>query len=154
MSMIHAVRTVRFSVVIAAAVMLASCAMMDEPPIPLPEGRWELLSASFADIGRIPGIPRATLLIRDGRMSAFGGCNIGTGPVSSVDGKMAVPALGITRRACIEPAGSFEGRYFKLLQGQPYFRIENDMLILAAGDNSARFRRLPEPKPAAKPAQP
>jgi heat shock protein HslJ len=139
------------------AVISASCATYD-PPIPLPEGQWEMTTSSFIDIGRIPGIPRATLLLRDGRISAFGGCNTGAGAVSSVDGRMVATPLAVTRRACMEPVGSFEGRYFKLLQGKPYFRTEGDALILSAGDDSARFRRMvqkpienPAGKPAAKP---
>lgn len=136
--------------IITAALVLASCATVDQP-IPLPEGSWEMTNSSFTEIGRIPGVPRATLQIRDGRIAAFSGCNTGTGTVSSVDGKMAVPALATTRRACPEPLGSFEGRYFKLLHDGPYFRTERDMLILAAGDDSARFRRIAEKIPAAKP---
>ena len=64
------------------------------------------------------------------------------------------PALATTRRGCPEPLGGFEGRLFKMLHAQPYFRVEADVLTLAAGELSARFRRLPELKPAAKPAQP
>ncbi|MBX9903844.1 MAG: META domain-containing protein [Burkholderiales bacterium] len=134
----------------AVAIFSASCAVVDKP-IPLPEGRWEMTTSSFVDIGRMPGLARATLLLRDGRISAFSGCNTGTGAVSSVDGRMVATPLAVTRRACIEPVGSFEGRYFKLLQGKPYFRTEGDALILSAGDDSARFRRSVE-KPAEKPA--
>ena len=141
---------IKLASTIAAALVLASCAVVDKP-IPLPEGRWEMTTSSFIDIGRIPGIPRATLLIRDGRISAFSGCNTGAGAVSSVDGRMVATPLAVTRRACIEPVGSFEGRYFKMLQGKPYFRTEGDALILSAGDDSARFRRSVE-KPAEKPA--
>ncbi len=130
--------------------LLASCAVVDRP-IPLPEGRWEMTTSSFVEGGRMPGLARATLQIRDGRIAAYSGCNNATGAVSSVDGKMAVPALAATRRACPEPAGSFEGRYFKLLRGEPYFRVENGMLILAAGDDSAQFRRMAEKPAAAKP---
>jgi heat shock protein HslJ len=132
------------------AVVSASCAIYD-PPIPLPAGQWEMTTSSFVDIGRMPGVPRATLLIRDGRISAFSGCNTGNGAVSSVDGKMVVAVMATTRRACPEPLGGFEGRYFKLLQEKPYFRIEGDALILAAGDDSARFRRMIEKTPE-KPA--
>lgn len=134
----------------AVAVVSTSCAIYD-PPIPLPAGQWEMTTSSFVDIGRMPGVPRATLLIRDGRISAFSGCNTGNGAVSSVDGKMVVAAMATTRRACLEPLGGFEGRYFKLLQDKPYFRVEADALILAAGDDSARFRRMVEKAPE-KPA--
>ncbi len=136
----------------AAVIALASCATMDAP-IPLPEGRWEMMTSSFIDNGRMPGIPRATLQISGGRVSAYSGCNTGSGAVRPVDGKMVIDAMATTRRACLEPVGGFEGRYFKLLQGQPYFRIEGGALILATGDDSVRFRRIAEKapdKPAAK----
>lgn len=133
---------------------LASCTMFEEPAIPLPEGRWELLAASFTDTGRIPGMPRATLEIRGDRLAAYSGCNNGTGSVASVDGRMVVTELAATRRACMEPLGGFEARLFKMLRDKPYFRVEDGVLTLAAGDLSARFRRLPEIKPAAKPVQP
>jgi heat shock protein HslJ len=146
--------TLRLKLLCAAvAVVSASCAIYD-PPIPLPAGQWEITTSSFVDIGRIPGVPRATLQIRDGRISAFSGCNTGNGAVSSVDGKMVVAAMATTRRACLEPLGGFEDRYFKLLQANPYFRTEGGELILAAGDESARFRRVVEKtakEPAAKP---
>jgi heat shock protein HslJ len=146
--------TLRLKLLCAVTALIsASCATYD-PPIPLPQGQWEMTTSSFIDIGRMPGVPRATLLIRDGRLSAFSGCNTGNGAVSSVDGKMVVAAMASTRRACLEPLGAFEGRYFKLLQAQPYFRTENGELIIAAGDDSARFRRVAEKKtekPAAKP---
>ncbi|MGV3626305.1 MAG: META domain-containing protein [Betaproteobacteria bacterium] len=143
-------KSVKLASTIAATLILASCAVVDKP-IPLPEGQWEMTTSSFIDIGRMPGLARATLLLRDGRISAFSGCNTGAGAVSSVDGRMVVAAMAVTRRACIEPVGSFEGRYFKMLQGKPYFRTEGDALILSAGDDSARFRRSVE-KPAEKPA--
>jgi heat shock protein HslJ len=98
----------------------------------------------------MPGLPRATLQISDGRVSAFGGCNTANADVSSVDGKMQVGSLATTRRACPEPAGGFEARLFKLLRDQPYFRIEDGMLILAAGELSARFRRVSDKNPAAE----
>lgn len=133
--------------------VVAACATID-PPLPLPEGRWELLSSSFVDSGRLPGVPRATLEIRNGRIAVFSGCNHATGGATAVDGKMMIPALAATRRACPEPLGGFEGRLFKMLHAQPYFRTEAGVLTLAAGDLSVRMRRLPEAQPAAKPAQP
>lgn len=152
--MIRAANMFRILCSMAGVMWLASCTMLDEPPIPLPEGRWELLSASFTDTGRIPGIPRATLEIRNGLLAAYSGCNNGTGSVASVDGRMVVEQLAATRRACLEPLGGFEGRLFRMLRDKPYFRVENGVLTLAAGDLSARFRQLPDTSPAVKPAQP
>lgn len=135
---------------VTAIVVLASCATVDKP-ISLPMGHWEMTSSTFMDIGRMPGLPRATLQISNGRISAFSGCNTANADLSSVDGKMQVGALAATRRACPEPAGVFEARLFKLLRDQPYFRIEDGLLILAAGDLSARFRRVTDKPPAMKP---
>ena len=120
-----------------------SCMLVNELPIALPEGRWELKSSSFADIGRFPGVPRATLDVLDGRISVFSGCNTGSGAVTAIDGRMVVSALTKTRRACPEPLGGFEAQLFKMLHAQPYFRIEAAELTLAAGNRSARFRRTP-----------
>lgn len=129
------------------AALLASCAMIDDP-IPLPEGRWEMVDSSFLEPGRLPGIARATLQIANGRIAVFSGCNSGTGAVASVDGRMVVSeTMASTRRACPEPIGGFEGRYFKLLRSRPYFRTEGNMLILATDDESLRFRRIAEPAP-------
>ena len=133
---------------IPAILMIASCATVDKP-IPLPTGQWEMTTSSFIDIGRMPGLPRATLRFDDGRVSAFGGCNTANAEVRSVDGRMQVGLLATTRRACPEPAGGFESRLFKLLRDQPYFRIDDGMLILAAGEHSARFRRVDAKSPAA-----
>ncbi len=137
----------------AIAVACASCTAL-EKPASLPEGQWEITAASFTGINHMPGTQRATLLIRDGRISAFSGCNTGVGTVSAADGKLVVGAMASTRRACLNPTGDFENRYFKLLQAQPSFRIEGDTLTLVAGDDSTRFRRSvekPVEKPAAKP---
>ncbi len=125
-----------------AATLAASCAIVDKP-IPLPDGRWEMTTSSFVDGGRMPGLPRATLQIGNGRISVFSGCNTGNSSVDSVDGRMVASPLAATRRACPEPLGAFEGRYFKLLGSKPYFRVEGNQLILSAGDDSARFRRAP-----------
>jgi heat shock protein HslJ len=131
----------------AIAIGAASCAALDAP-VALPEGHWEITAASFTDINHMPGIQRATLLIRDGRISAFSGCNTGVGAVSASGGKLVVAAMASTRRACLNPTGDFENRYFKLLQAQPSIRIEGDTLSLVAGEDSLRFRRgVEKPRP-------
>ena len=144
-------KLLKLSGVIAASLLLASCAAV-ELPIPLPEGRWEMTTSSFMDIGRMPGLPRVTLQIRDGRVSAYSGCNTAHADVRAVDGKMEVGPLAATRRACPEPVGTFESRWFKLLRDRPYFRTEGGTLILAAGEHSANFRRITDkPSPVKAP---
>ena len=114
---------------------------------PLPDGEWELVTASFAKAGRIPGAQRATLTFRDGRISAFSGCNTASGAVQRRHGLLEVPEFAVTRRGCPGPLGWFEARYFGLLKERPSYLVEGDTLTLVADNERARFRR---PTAAAK----
>ena len=108
---------------------------------PVPDGDWELVTSTFIGAGRIPGVPRATLAFKDGRMSAFSGCNSAGAAARLVDDWLEVEAMATTRRACPEPLGSFEGRFFKLLGARPVFLADGDTLTLVAGSQNARLRR-------------
>ena len=113
-----------------------------EPVVsPVPDGNWELVTSTFIGAGRIPGVPRATLAFKDGRMSAFSGCNSAGAAARLVDDWLEVEAMATTRRACPEPLGSFEGRFFKLLGARPVFLVDGDTLTLVAGSQNARLRR-------------
>jgi heat shock protein HslJ len=107
----------------------------------VPDGDWELVTSTFIGTGRIPGVPRATLAFKDGRMSAFSGCNRAGAAARLVDDWLEVGAMATTRRACPEPIGSFESRFFKLLGARPVFRVDGDTLTLVAGSQNARLRR-------------
>ena len=111
-------------------------------PVSASEGQWELVTSTFIGAGRIPGVPRATLIFEDGRIAAFSGCNRGSAAAYHVEGRLEVDALIATRRACAEPLSTFEARFFKLLRSQPVYRVEGDTLMLLAGEQSAKFRRL------------
>jgi heat shock protein HslJ len=108
---------------------------------PVPDGNWELVTSTFIGAGRIPGVARATLAFKDGRMSAFSGCNSATAPARLVDDWLEVQAMATTRRACPEPLGTFENRFFKLLAARPVFLVEGDVLTLVSGSQNARLRR-------------
>jgi heat shock protein HslJ len=86
-------------------------------------------------------VPRATLEFKDGTMAAFSGCNRASAPARLVDDWLEVGAMAATRRACAEPLGTFETRYFKLLGGRPVFHVDGDTLTLVAGSQHARLRR-------------
>jgi len=107
----------------------------------VPDGVWELVTSTFIGAGRIPGVARATLAFKDGRMSAFSGCNSASAAARLVDDWLEVEAIATTRRACPEPLGSFESRFFKLLGARPVFRVDGDTLTLVAGSQNARLRR-------------
>jgi heat shock protein HslJ len=107
----------------------------------VPDGEWELVNSTFVGTGRIPGVPRATLAFRDGRMSAFSGCNRASAAARLLDDWLEVEAMAATRRGCPEPLGTFETRFFKLLAARPVFRVDGDTLTLVAGSQNARLRR-------------
>ena len=108
---------------------------------PVPDSNWELVASTFIGTGRIPGVPRPTLAFKDGRMSAFSGCNSASAAARLVDDWLEVQEMASTRRGCPEPLGSFETRYFKLLGARPVFLVDGDTLTLVAGSQNARLRR-------------
>lgn len=114
------------------------------PPVPVSDGNWELITSSFIGAGRIPGVPRATLAFKDGRVSAFSGCNRASATAYHADGRLEVAALTATRRGCPEPLSTFETRFFRLLRSQPVYRVDGDTLTLLGADHSAKFRRVAE----------
>ncbi len=117
-------------------------------PAPIADGAWELVTSTFVGAGRIPGVPRATLAFKDGRLAAFGGCNSANTSGHTLEGRLEVQPLATSRRACPEPLSTFEARYFKLLQAQPSLYIEGDTLILSGAEHNARFRRAAGSSPA------
>ena len=64
----------------------------------VPDGNWELVTSTFIGAGRIPGVARATLAFKDGRMSAFSGCNNASAAARLVDDWLEVGAMATTRR--------------------------------------------------------
>lgn len=122
------------------------CAMvLDLASIPLPEGKWELVTATFAETGRVPGAPRATLAFQDGRIAAFSGCNSASGAVRGVESRLQVQEFVATRRGCPEPLAWFESRFFKMLRAGPSYHVDGAVLALTAGTDRARFRRANGP---------
>src|SRR5262245_28626903 len=113
--------------------------------IPLPRGSWELVSATFAEHGRIPGAARATLAFENGRLSAFSGCNTATGALGGGNGQFEVKELAVTRRGCPEPLAWFESRLFKMLRSTPNYHVDGETLVLQLGNDIARFRRVAAP---------
>jgi heat shock protein HslJ len=74
-------------------------------------------------------------------VSAYSGCNRGSGEVHASEGRLAIAALAVTRRECPEPVGSFDARFFRLLKDRPVYHVHGDTLLLVAGDENARFRK-------------
>lgn len=119
----------------------ATAPAVTKVPVSSADGKWELVTSTFIGAGRIPGVARATLAFEDGRLAAFSGCNQAQGSAFHVEGRLEVGALSTTRRGCPEPLATFETRFFKLLQSNPVYRVEDETLTLLDGQHSARFRR-------------
>jgi heat shock protein HslJ len=131
----------------ALVALVQGCALAPRPdPIPLPQGSWELISATFAEHGRIPGAARATLRFENGRLAAFSGCNTATGELGGGDGQFGVKEMAVTRRGCPEPLAWFESRLFKMLRAGPSYHVDGGLLVLTLGNDVARFRRVPAPQ--------
>jgi heat shock protein HslJ len=141
-------RYIHWYVALLCALIQSCVTPPPEPPPPrvpvvsaVPDGVWELITSTFIGAGRIPGVARATLAFKDGRMSAFSGCNSASAAARLLDDWLEVEAMATTRRACPEPLGSFESRFFKLLGARPVFRVDGDVLTLVAGSQNTRLRR-------------
>lgn len=131
-----------------ASALIQGCVTPPAAPPPrepvvsaVPDGDWELVNSTFIGTGRIPGVPRATLAFKDGRVEAFSGCNRASAAARLVDDWLEVEAMAATRRGCPEPLASFETRFFKLLGARPVFLVDGDTLTLVAGNQNARLRR-------------
>jgi heat shock protein HslJ len=121
-------------------------------PVSAADGSWELVTSSFVGAGRIPGVPRATLLFTDGRISVFSGCNRANAAAYHAEGRLEVATLTATRRGCPEPLSTFEARFFRMLRSQPVYRPDGESLTLLDGEHSAKFRRvIANPAGAASP---
>ena len=142
-----------FAALLVALVHGCTMPPVARDPIPLPQGSWELVSATFAERGRVPGAARATVAFENGRLSAFGGCNTATGELGGGDGQFEVKEMAVTRRACPERVAWFESRFFKVLRATPSYHVDGELLVLTLGNDVARFRRVngAAAKPPAKP---
>ncbi|MGQ0523683.1 MAG: META domain-containing protein [Betaproteobacteria bacterium] len=148
---------------VTAVLLIAGCTVpppteVPREPAPVPripvtaaDGTWEMTGSTFVGAGRIPGVPRATLAFEAGRVSAYSGCNRASGSAYHVGGRLEVSALTATRRACVEPLGTFETRYFNLLRANPVYRREGNILMLLDEKHNATFRRAGADSAAGKP---
>lgn len=106
-----------------------------------PDGRWEL--TRLGDIEMHEGIPRPTLLVRDGTVGGFAGVNRFSGSLAS-EGPFLFTPLATTRMAGPPPAMELETRYLAALQQATAWKTEGDALVLSAdGIPVLSFRRTP-----------
>lgn len=122
---------------------LVACAMPGAPGAApkLVGTEWRL-----QEIGGAPALPdvQATLAFPEaGRVAGFSSCNRFFGTYTLVQDKVAFGQMGMTRMACMGPAGEQESRYMAALQNAQTLRVEGNALLIAVNgqDKPLRFAR-------------
>ena len=98
------------------------------------------------ELGGAPALAnvQATLAFPEaGRVAGFGSCNRFFGTYTLVQDKVAFGQMGMTRMACMGPAGEQETRYMAALQKAQTLRVDGSTLLIAVEgqDKPLRFAR-------------
>lgn len=91
------------------------------------------------DGDQIPGGGPLVVGFDNGRISAYAGCNHGSGPVDLAD-SVLVTQLAITMMACPPPAGDADGWMVDFLQARPRWTLTGDTLTLTSGATTVTLR--------------
>jgi heat shock protein HslJ len=131
---------------IAAALAVAACAMMESrepPPSPFFGTRWEAV-LELPLKGQQP-----YLQMGDGRVEGFGGCNNFTGRyVQDAVGARAIGfgGLSTSKRLCDAATSAAETRFLEILQYVSSYAITGDTLVMSGSAGTLRFRAPPADK--------
>ena len=106
---------------------VAGCAPTAAADDPTPDGR---TFVSVDVVGeQIPGGGPLTLGFAGGRLSAFAGCNHGSGPADLRDGHLTT-RLATTMMGCPPPLGDADGWMARFLEARPAWTLNADTLTL------------------------
>jgi heat shock protein HslJ len=112
-------------------------------PIPLEGTTWELdaILKGSGDDGSVSSVPgeTPTLVIQDGQIQVFTGCNSGTASVGVTDTTMTIGPLPLTRMFCEISA---EPEVVAVLEGEVEYTQDYDTLTLTSpdGNSGLQFR--------------
>ncbi len=133
----------RITLLLPVFATLLACAMPGAPGAApsLVGTEWRLQT-----LGDAPALPdvQATLAFPEaGRVAGFSSCNRFFGTYTLVQDKVAFGQMGMTRMACMGPAGEQETRYMAALQNAQTLRVEGGALLIAVKgqDKPLRFAR-------------
>ncbi|MGW0158327.1 META domain-containing protein [Mycobacterium sp. NPDC003323] len=128
-------RLARIALVALALVGCSGTAGAEEPS---PEGR------TFVSVGvtgdQIPGGGPLTLEFVDGRVSAFAGCNRGSGMADLAGGQLSTGDLATTMMACPPPFDAADAWMTRLLQSRPAWTLAGDDLTLSGAGLTVTLR--------------
>lgn len=125
--------------VLALAACAAPPAETERPapaPLPLAGTSWTL-----AESGAEPSQEPTITFSAEGRAGGFTGCNQWFAQAETSDGGLAFRSIGMTRRACGEPASAVERAFGDLLRNASGGRIDGDTLVVL-GEGDAELGRL------------
>lgn len=88
---------------------------------------------------RIPGGGPLVVGFDNGRISAYAGCNHGSGPVDLADGVL-VTRLAVTMMACPPPVGDADRWMTDLFEARPHWTLTGDTLTLAGDATTVTLR--------------
>ncbi len=134
---------IRIALLLPVFAGLVACTMPGAPGATpnLAGTEWRLQELAGA-----PALPevQATLAFPEaGRVAGFSSCNRFFGTYTLVQDKVAFGQMGMTRMACMGPAGEQETRYMAALQKAQTLRVEGSALLIAVEgqDKPLRFVR-------------
>ncbi|WP_102143427.1 META domain-containing protein [Mycobacterium hubeiense] len=123
--------------VVATVLALASCAGSGTAEAQTPAGR-TFISVKV-DGAQIPGGGPLEVAFEDGRISAYAGCNRGSGPVDLADGRV-VTQLATTMMACPPPLDAADAWMTKLFEARPSWTLDGDTLTLTTDAATVTLR--------------
>lgn len=99
---------------------------------------------TFVSVGvvgeQIPGGGPLTLEFADGRVSAFAGCNRGSGSADFTGGHLTVGELATTMMGCAPPFDEADGWMTQFLDARPTWSLDGDDLTLSSADSAVTLR--------------
>jgi heat shock protein HslJ len=105
-----------------------------DPDRDLEGTRWVVEGLVTGDVvSSVPFGAQAALTFTDGEVAVETGCNTGRGPAEIVEGTISVGSIGLTAKACPEPAMALEQAVLAVLGSPVAFDIEADVLTLVGG---------------------
>lgn len=123
---------------VLAALVTAGCAGTAAADDPTLEGR---TFVSVAVQGEpIPGGGPVTLSFADGQVSAYAGCNHGSGAADLADGYLTTTALATTMMGCPPPFADADAWMARLLEARPAWALSGDDLTLSTPTTTVTLR--------------
>lgn len=127
----------RLIVLLLAALVTAGCTSTAAADETSPEGRTFVSVAVAGE--QIPGGGPLTLSFADGRLSAYAGCNRGSGPAELSDGHLST-RLATTMMGCPPPFGDADAWMGRFLEARPAWSLSADTLTLTTDAATVTLR--------------